>query len=229
MANPPLPAHSLDHIGPWSAGGCGGALTALLNFFGTTAGDFVSAVFDGDILAMKLFTAFLFGLFGFGFCGGLIGYFLQAWTRNRWAWFAVSLAITSTGSTAIPTIGNFLKRADISPISIAYAQEQNPSCDNIKNFTIWDGLSQYLGLREPHYRVVVGSFKKWDDAAAFANKINAQDSTLHASVGEKAPCNDFYAVIVGPLSSSLADAKQLQSKVQKLDFGANAYVSFRPS
>jgi hypothetical protein len=79
-----------------------------------------------------------------------------------------------------------------------------------------------------NYRVVVGSFKNPTDAQALANKINDRDRSLGAIVGEKAPCNDFYPVIVGPQSTTLDMAKKVQEKVLMLDFVPGAFISRRP-
>jgi hypothetical protein len=208
----------LVHLGPWRSGGAGGAIASLLKFLATSCADFVSATIDWDFVAVKILVAFAVSMIGFTLAGGVVAYFMQAWTQSRWLWFLLSLAIASGGLSALTDIGSLLKRADIEPISSAYAQTENQHCDDLGNFTVGNAFTQYLGISAIHYRVVVGSFRKWDDAVALATKINNEDTVFHATVADRAPCNDYYPVIVGTLSSSLGDAKSLLSKVQKTDF-----------
>jgi SPOR domain len=225
---PPPPDGLLDHVSPWVAGGCGGAFSSLAKFFGTTLNDFLTAAFAWDVLAVKMFIAFMLASAGFWFCGGLVAYFLQEKTQNRWHWFFVAMAITSAGGTALPGVIKFLKIADIAPISTAYAGEPKYSaCDNIQNFTVLDGLSKFFGITASGYRVVVGSFKDPAEAQAYANKVNAEDPSIGAFVGDRAPCNEYYPVVVGHSTSSLSAAKTIQIKAQKLELGTQAYISFR--
>lgn len=73
--------------------------------------------------------------------------------------------------------------------------------------------------------MVAGSFKNHSDALALANKINAANSTLHAFVADKYPGNNFYAVVVGPSSTTLDEAKKIQDKVLTLDFIPGVFIS----
>jgi hypothetical protein len=220
-------ANPLAHVRPWLAGGCGGGFSSFAKFFGTTLDDFLSAAFAWDFLAVKLFAGFLLGLAGYAFCGGVIAYFLQARTHSRWAWFLVAAMMTSAGGTALPGLNKLARLADVAPITTAYADEVKAGCDNINNFTVWDGFIKFLGLSPSGYRVVVGSFKNPSEALAFANRVNAENPSFEAFVGDRAPCNDYYPVVVGKPTDSLSKVKQLQSSVQKLEMGANAYISFR--
>lgn len=223
-----MASNALDHISAKAAGAWGGIFASGVQFWSSTLDDFVTAAFSLDFLAVKLFVAFLIGLGGYAFFGGLFAYFLQALTQSRLSWFLAGALATSTPVNTLPVAIKFLKRVDLSPISSAYAQESKP-CDDITRFTILDGLKQFFGLDEPGYRVVVGSFKRTSDAQAFANKINSEDSSLNAFVGNRAPCNDFYPVIVGPYSSSLYDAKKTLNKALALESKPSAYISKRPN
>ena len=77
------------------------------------------------------------------------------------------------------------------------------------------GLKDFFGLTDAGYRVVIGSVKKRMDAAAIINKVMSQDPSLKVSVGERAPCNDFYPVIVGPATNSLNEAKKITDQGSK--------------
>jgi SPOR domain len=222
----------LDHVSPWRAGGLGGILSSCLQFFGSTLDDFLTAAFSWDVLALKLLAGFLIGLAGFALCGGLTAYFLQAKTQSRWVWFLTAALITSGGGNALPGAGKLFKRfAEITPISTAYAAdrltmaEDAKSCDDIRNITVFDGLKKFLGLDESGYRVVVGSFKRPDDARGLVNKINSESPTLSVFVGDRAPCNDFYPVIVGPYTTTLYEAKKIQTQIIKSV--PDAYISNR--
>jgi hypothetical protein len=126
---------------------------------------------------------------------------------------------------ALPAIKPVLKRVDLAPISAARAAE-NSECVSRSNLTIGKGLKIFFGLDDPQYRVVVGSFKKVDDANALAAKVNAEDPAIKASVFGKAPCNDYYAVTVGGGAFlPIEQAKKLQSKALDIDGVPGAYLS----
>ena len=224
-----MAADTLDHITPKRAGALGGLFASGVQFWSNTLDDFLTAAFSWDPIALKLGTSFIIGSVGYAFLGGLFAYFLQVRTQSRLALFLAGAMATTTGVNGIGPIVKVIRRADVSIISTAYAQEQRPSaaCDNILNFTVLDGLSKFLGLSSSGYRVVVGSFKRQSDALAFANKINAEDPTNGAFVGDRAPCNDFYPVVIGDTTPSLSEAKEIQAKLQKQEFGRNAYISYR--
>ena len=88
------------------------------------------------------------------------------------------------------------------------------------------GLKSFFGLDDPQYRVVIGSFKKPDDAKTLASKVNAADPTLKAVVAEPAPCNEFYAVAVsGGEFLPPETARKIQAKALKLDGISGAFLS----
>ncbi|MDO8879039.1 MAG: SPOR domain-containing protein [Pseudolabrys sp.] len=219
----------LDHITAKRAGALGGFFASGVQFLSSTLDDFITAAFSLDPIALKLFGSFAIGSLGYAFFGGLFAYFLQVRTQSRFALFLAGAMATTTGVNGLAPIIKFVKRADVSFISTAYAQDIKSvsACDNILNFTVLDGLSKFLGLSASGYRVVVGSFKEQREALAFANKINAEKPTNGAFVGERAPCNEFYPVVIGDTTPTLSEAKELQAKLQKQEFGKNAYISYR--
>jgi hypothetical protein len=215
----------LDHLPAWVCGGGGGAIASFAQFLGTTFNECIDHLLAGDPIGMVQLKAFLIATAALSFCGGVIAYFMQAKTQNRWAWFLAGAAATSIGTTALPGLNKLIKRVDIAPISVAYAAD-NAACINA-NFSIGKGLKQFFGLEETSYRVVVGSFKRISDAQALADKLNKEDPSLKAFVGERAPCNDFYPVIVGPSVSTIEQAQKTQDKVLTLESVPGAYISKR--
>lgn len=212
----------------WRAGAGGGAIASAGQFAGSTTFDeCLGNLFSGEIiLAMKLVGIFLIATALMSACGACVAYFLQVKTQSRWTLFLAGAAATSIGTTALPGIKNLLKRVDLAPISTAYAANEK-ECNDNSDITIFGGLKDFFGLTDAGYRVVIGSVKKPTDADAIINKVKSQDPSLKVSVGERAPCNDFYPVIVGPATNSLTEAKKLQTKVQKLDIGADTFISNR--
>jgi SPOR domain len=172
-------------------------------------------------------TYFIVALAITAFCGGVIAHFLQSWTRNRWILFLAGVSATSILSSAAPGVLKILHLADLSPVSVAYAQQQ--SVDQVctsPSFSLGEGLKQFFRISEPTgYRVVVGSFKNRNDALALANKINLNDASLHPSIADKYPGNDFYAVVVGPSSTTFDEAQKIQEKVLSLDYVPGAFIS----
>jgi hypothetical protein len=216
----------LDHIPAWRAGANGGAIASIGQFVGTTLNDTLTHLFEGEMFqVMTGFGAFIIGGVIMTAAGAVIGHFMQAKTSNRWTLFLAGAAFTSIGTTALPGINKFLKRADIAPISVAYAAEK-AECRDV-GASLYGGVKQFFGLDEAGYRVVVGSFKNKSDAIAFANKINAQDSSLRAVAGDYAPCNEFFPVYVGSSTNSLSEAKKTQAKVNELDFVPGSFISKR--
>jgi hypothetical protein len=214
----------LEHIPAWLCGAAGGAMASLGQFVGATLPDLVDRTLHGDFYSvMNQCISFLICTAGFVFVGGVAAYFLQSKTQNRWNLFLIGAVFTSVGVQALPGAKRLLKLADLSPISVAYAQTQAPasSCP----ITIVGGIKQFLRLDDNGYRVVVGSFKNHNDAVVLANKINAADSMLHAFVADKYPGNDFYAVVAGPPSTTLDEAEKIQNKVLTLDFVPGAFIS----
>jgi len=234
MATEPTPPaiDPLAHVPAWVCGAAGGFISALGQYIGNTLNETLDHCVRGE------WTAAVINLIYFvtaaaltAFAGGMIAYFLQSWTRNRWMLFVSGIAATSIGTQALPGLQRLLLRADIAPISTAFAQSQSQAgCNDWSSFSLTRGLSQFFRLDNANYRVVVGSFKTLNDAQAQANKINAAEPSLRAFVGEKAPCNDFYPVIVGPPSTTLEEAKKIQDKVLSLDTISipGAYISKRP-
>lgn len=218
--------NTLKHVPAWRAGAGGGAVASIGQFIGTTFNDCITHLFAAEYhIAMIQVGTFLIGGSIMALAGALISYFMQARTQNRWALFLAGAAFTSMGTTALPGINKLIKRVDIAPISVAYAAEQN-QCDDITNSLVIS-LKQFFGLDENGYRVVVGSFNNLRDAQNFADKLNTEDSSLKAFVGDRAPCNEFYPVIVGPSATTLDQAKNIQAKVLKLQSVPGAFISRR--
>ncbi len=216
----------LDHIPAWVCGAAGGMIAALGQFIGQTFNEVIQHIADGETnVAMTQIGAFLIGTGLMAITGAVVAHFLQARTENRWALFLAGAAATSIGTTALPGFAKLVKRVDIAPITMAYASDGS-KCDEAQ-FSLGTGVLQFFGLTKSGYRVVVGSFKDTNEAQALAEKINKQDSTLHAFVGERAPCNEFYPVIVGPATSTLAEAQKTETKVLKLESIPGAYISKR--
>jgi len=216
----------LAHWHPFWCGAAGGSMGSLGQFFGTTAPDFVERMLTFDSRgAMIQFSSFIICTIGFAFVGGVAAYFLQSKTQNRGSLFLIAAVFTSVGVQALPTVKKVLKLVDVSPISVAYAQAPLTASGSCPPISIEGGIKQFLRLDRNRYRVVVGSFQSHGDALALANKINAADATLHAFIADKYPGNDFYAVVVGPPSTTLEDANKIQSKVLKFDFIHDAFIS----
>jgi hypothetical protein len=221
------PVDPLAHIPAPISGGAGGAVAGLGQFVGTTLPDTLSNLFAGEFsLAMIPLVSFLIGTAMMALAGAVVAFFLQSRTQSRWALFLAGAAAISIGTTALPGFARLVKRVDLAPITVAYAEEQS-ICDWQTNISLGRGLKQFFGLDFANYRVVVGSFKNRSDAIALANKINDKDRSFGAFVDEKAPCNEFYPVIVGPRSTTLEQAKKVQDKVLNLDFIPGAFVSRR--
>jgi MFS family permease len=226
MAN--VATDPLAHIPAWRCGAAGGAIAALGQFIGTTLLETWDHFIAGETRAgLAQVGAFVIGAILMAVAGSVVAFFLQAKTQNRWALFLAGAAATSIATTALPGLAKLAKRVEISPISTAYAQAADGGCKVDFGYSVGDGLKQFFGLDDSGYHVVVGSFKRYSDAQALVSKINSEDSSLKAAVGDKAPCNDYYAVIVGPTASTLDEAKKIQSKVLKLDSVPAAYISKR--
>jgi hypothetical protein len=221
------PVDPLAHIPATASGAAGGAVAGLGQFIGTTLPDTLSSLFAGELaLSMIQFASFLIGTTMMAIAGAVVAFFLQSKTQSRWALFLAGAAATSIGTTALPGLAKLVKRVDLAPITVAHAEEQ-PTCDWQTKISLGRGLKEFFGLDFANYRVVVGSFKNHSDAVALAKKINDKDRSFGAFVDEKAPCNEFYPVIVGPRSTTLEDAKRIQEKAFGLDFIPGAFVSRR--
>lgn len=219
-------AAPLAHIPAWLCGAAGGAVSAFAQFIGNTLNETLGFCFDGQTAAAMINIAdFLIAALFTAACGVPIAFFLQAKTENRWTLFLAGITATSIGTMAVPGFAKFIKRADLAPISIAYAQTSGNPCAPL--FSVSDGLKQFFRIENPTYRVIVGSFKSNDDAKSFAAKVNTADSSLNAIVGDRALCNDYYPVFVGSSTTSLDTAKQVQKQANQLNFISDAYISKR--
>jgi hypothetical protein len=208
-------------------------MASIGQFVGATLPDLVNRVLVGDIRsAVNQGISFLICTAGFVLVGGVVAYFFQSRTQNRWALFLIGAVFTSVGVQALPGAKKLLKMADI-PIGSAYAQTQSlPYSCKLPPVTIVGGIKQFLRLDDNNtasdaggYRVVVGSFKDLSAAQALATKINSNDPSLHPSVSDRYQGNDYYAVVVGPPSTTLDEAKKIQSKVLSLDYIPGAFIS----
>jgi hypothetical protein len=212
----------MAHLPRWLAGACGGIAACLAQCLGqnqaqtiagyighaewTNAGIQLMAIFIGLLILMAL--------------ASLVAVFSNE--QNRQKLFAMGVAVPALATTAFPGVQHFAQ-----VFTPAYAAESTQSsCDQSGQITLGKGLKSFFGIDDPRYRVVVGSFKKIDDAKALAAKVNADDPSAKATVGEKAPCNDFYPVAVGNGDYfSVDQAKRLQSKVLQYDSVNGAYLS----
>jgi hypothetical protein len=163
------------------------------------------------------------------FCllGSLAGIFSDEKSRAKLFWLGVGAP--ALFAVALPGAGGLIEKGGRAALfSSAYASELAipVTCSDADNLTLSKGLKSFFGLEDLRYRVVVGSFKKIDDAKIFAGKVNAEDPTIKAVVGEKAPCSDFYSVIVNNGEFVSPEyAKQIQSKVLKFDSVNGAFLS----
>lgn len=210
-------------------------MASIGQFVGVTLPDLVNRALVGDIRsAVNQVISFLICTAGFALVGGVVAYFFQSRTQNRWALFLIGAVFTSVGVQALPGAKKLIKMADI-PIASAYAQTQaSPDSCKLPPVTIIGGIKQFLRLDDNGnngsggYRVVVGSFKDYNSAEALAAKINSNDPSLHPSVADKFQGSDYYAVVVGPPSATFDEAKKIQSKVRSLDYIPGAFIS-KPS
>jgi|GEM_PF-3014191 len=95
----------------------------------------------------------------------------------------------------------------------------NISLDGIRR-----GVGLFFGIEEKKYWVIVGSHSKISAAASQVEKINEEDPSLQAWIGEKVPPNEFYPVIVGPYSK-LDDARILEQRAIRTNAVTEAYLS----
>lgn len=212
----------LEHVPAWAAGAGGGAVASIGQFVGNSLNDCVEAFFAGDTLnGVRLLGVFFVATAILMFAGAVVGFFMEAKTPNRWSLFLAGAAATAIGTMALPAVKPLLKRVDLSPISISYAA--NEDC-RAKPISFGAGLRAFFNLDEPRYRVIVGSFKRPEEAAQFAAKLNAENKGLRAFVGERAPCNEYYPVVVGD-DLNQRDAKRLQDQVLEMTSVTGAYLS----
>lgn len=158
--------------------------------------------------------------------GSVVSFFEDEDSRRKL--FFMGVAAPALFTAAMPSVFTLVERkvSELAPISTAQAAE-NPSCDQRGTLSWIDGVKLFFGADQPRYRVIVGSFKNPSDAAALVAKVNAEDPSLHAFVGQPAPCNPFYAVVVSPYLPA-AEAKRVQDRVLQLDSVTGAYLSPYP-
>ena len=101
------------------------------------------------------------------------------------------------------------------------AASEKTTMDMIKG-----GVGVFFGYGKApeRYWVIVGSFKKQDDARKFADEINRSDKNLGAWIGLKIPPNDFYPVIVGEYSY-LGEARKIKKRALQNPLIKEAYLS----
>jgi hypothetical protein len=223
------PPKAPDHIPRWLAGAYGGLAISFAQIIGQSVGpklaDFIT---HGEWRnAMTLVLTAAFGIAVLMALGSVVAFFEDEQSRRKL--FLMGVAAPALFAAAAPSVFTLIehKVAEVVTISAAYAADkiEKPECNEREKFSIFDGLKLFFGASdEPRYRVIVGSFKTTEGAQSMADKINAQDSSLHALIGRKAPCNDYYAVVVSPYVP-LAEAKRVQAKVLKLDSVDDAYLS----
>lgn len=226
MAMGPLP-EAPDHIPRWLAGAFGGLAISIAQFIGQSSGpklaDFIS---HGEWQnSMNLVLTTIFGVAVLMALGSVVAFFEDEQLRRKL--FFMGVAAPALFAAAAPSVFTLIERkvAELAPISVAYAAEKNPVCNEQKYFTILDGLKLFFGAAdEPRYRVIVGSFKTEDSAAAKAKQINDENPSFNAFAGKKAPCNDFYAVVVSRYVR-FEEAKRIKAKVLKLNSVDDAYLS----
>ena len=89
-------------------------MASIGQFVGVTLPDLVNRVFLGDIRsAVNQGISFLICTAGFAFVGGVVAYFFQSRTQNRWSLFLIGAVFTSVGFQALPGAKKLLKMADI--------------------------------------------------------------------------------------------------------------------
>ncbi len=172
-------------------------------------------------------------LIGYPIIGALVARFSHERSRRNLFWIGVGApailaalapvaitAITSGSKSILGHHGELL-------LSQAYASDGD-RCDQRSGFSLLQGAKTFFGVSdERRYYVVVGSFKNPNDAAKLVAKVNAEDPTIHAFVGNPAPCNPNYAVIASPLLPA-DEAKRVQDRVLKLDSVDGAFLSPYP-
>jgi hypothetical protein len=215
------------HVPRWLAGACGGLAAAIAQIVGQNLGpklaDYVSHSETQN--AMTLIDTAFFGIFVLMVLGSLVSFFEEEENRRKLFWMGVAAPALFTA--AMPSVFGMIDRnASVAFISPAYAQNE-PSCDPRANLSFLDGVKLFFGANEPRYRVIVGSFKDPSDAAQLAAKVNAEDPTVHAFVGNPAPCNPYYAVVASPFLPAGA-AKRAQDRVLQLNSVSGAFLSPYP-
>jgi hypothetical protein len=116
---------------------------------------------------------------------------------------------------------------DINPISAAFAQTDLPNCTD-NSASLAQGAKLFFGLGGAEkYWVIVGSFTNKNEAEQLARNIESRHPEMRPFVGKRAPCNEFYPVIVGDYVP-YADAVKLTQESANLNPGSRPYLSAYP-
>jgi hypothetical protein len=215
----------LDHIPRWCAGACGGLATLLTKFLSEHAETVSHLVSDGNYvtamnygLGYAVYAPFLIGL------GALVAVFSDEPNRRKLFYLGMVapalITIVLNGRTAQKALGE---------IGVAKAYAQTTSVQTIPDkLSVIEGLKLVLNFKdpEPKFRVVVGSYKSQTEAALKAETIKKENPklSLQVFVGDRAPGNEYYPVVVGGYLS-LNEAISLQESVQKLKAVEGSYLS----
>jgi hypothetical protein len=212
----------------WLAGACGGLALAGVQIIGQDCGpkvaDFIT---HGEWQnAMTMMLTVIVGILVLMALGSIVALFRDEDSRHKL--FLMGVAVPALFTAALPSVLPFVERKAEDHAAIAIAKAAEPtSCDHQDDLTFVQGLILFFGADEPRYRVIVGSFKNPDDAGALVAKLDAEAPSIHAFVGQPAPCIPFYAVIVSQYLSA-NEAKRVQDKVMQLNSVTGAYLSPYP-
>lgn len=216
-----------DHVPRWLAGAYGGLAISIAQFIGQNSGpklaDFLT---HGEWRnSVNLILTTIFGVLVLMALGSLVAFFEDEKLRRKL--FLMGVAAPALFAAAAPSVFTLIERkvANLSPISIAYAADKSPDCSARSDFSMFDGLKLFFGASsEPRFRVIVGSYKNEQEAKKLADKISAEDPSLNAFVGRKAPCNEYFAVVVSRYLE-LTEAKRVLARVSKLKSVEDVYLS----
>jgi hypothetical protein len=208
----------------WLAGAAGGLAAAIAQIIGQNLGPKLADYMAHSEMtsAMTLIDTALFGIVVLMILDSLVAFFEEEENLRKLFWMGVAAPALFTA--AMPSVFGVIERhTELAFISSAYAAE-NPSCDPQGNLTWIEGVKLFFGASEPRYRVVVGSFKDQIEAAKLVAKVNAEDPTVHAFVGQPAPCSPFYAVVASPYLPA-DEAKRAQERLLQLNSVSGAFLS----
>lgn len=216
----------LQHIPAAVAGGLGGATSSSAQFIGNKLETFSAFLLAGSYNeAGTVFSSFLIAAVALSVIGGVVGHFYQAKSKNRWTIFLAGAAATAIGTMALPGLKPLFRISDLSPISIALAADEY---DCKPKPTLSSEVRSFFNLDDKRFRVVVGSFKRPEDANELAGRVNAEASDLKAFVGAPQPCNPYYAVVVSPYLPE-AEARVYLERAMKLKSVSSAFLSAYPN
>jgi hypothetical protein len=215
----------LSRIPRWLAGACGGFAVSIAQIIGQSyVPKFAFFVTHAEWQnVMTLMLTGIIGIIVLMALGSIVAFFEDEDSRRKL--FLMGVAAPALFTAAMPSVFTFIesKVGELGLITMAQAAEP-PACDQGNNLTVLQGLKLFFGVNQPRYRVVVGSFKNPNDAAELVAKVTAEDPSLHAFVGQPAPCNPYYAVVVSqPLPPD--EAKRVQDKVLQLNSVTGAFLS----